>query len=680
MLYYKFTIECSNVKEVYDRSDKSKSSSKINVDCQRLNEVQDYNVFFMVSKIEDNTITLCAAIGSKNTKDANELAAGFATGLGFDVRSVEGNEILIRRFAQEARSAERYDFIDDEDEVLSCVSLGTIRRCMSDSFSEDILEGNLSHEDALKKAKDLHFGKSLFDEINRIYADVPRGFFGHPVHYILQSDDERICKNVAELLVRSLLSVGRLKSKRLAMMKPSKRKDHPLFDFDEPEIFDINLAKSLSSRQGGGAFVSFPGRLVHDTELINGSQAEIKEYAEMLNESREDTLLIVVMGKTEDKSVELLQNTLSDMCFITISDNVMLKDEALMVLKDMAESKGITNHESLLAFLDESSNQGFYLADLEKIFRKWNETRLRKEIYTQYSEFYKPRVIAEKPKGDAYQELQSLIGLSKAKSVIQQALDFNKVRKMYSDSGIPLVNTSRHMVFTGNPGTAKTTVARLFAQIMKDNGVLPFGNLIEVGRKDLVGKYVGWTAQLVEQAFNKAKGSVLFIDEAYSLCENREGLYGDEAINTIVQLMENRREDTIVILAGYPDKMEELLSRNPGLRSRISFHVNFDDYSSDDLISILHLMAGERKRILAEGVDERVRAIIEKEIGNRDFGNGRFVRNLFEQALMRQASRIVSCADSVPDTDFLMLLNADDFGNPDDYGLAKIHKEIGFAC
>lgn len=100
----------------------------------------------------------------------------------------------------------------------------------------------------------------------------------------------------------------------------------------------------------------------------------------------------------------------------------------------------------------------------------------------------------------------------------------------------------------------------------------------------------------MEQAFNKAKGSVLFIDEAYSLCENREGMYGDEAINTIVQLMENRREDTIVILAGYPDKMEELLSKNPGLRSRIAFNVNFDDYSSDDLINILHLMAGERKR------------------------------------------------------------------------------------
>ena len=679
MLYYKFTIECSNVNEVYDKSDREGASSKINVDCQRLNEKQDYNVFFMVSKIEEKTITLCAAIGSKNTKDANELASGFATGLGFNVMRVEGNEILIRKFAQEAHYADRHDFIDDADEVLSYVALGSLRKSMSDHFSEEVLEGNLSHESALEKAKELHFGKSLIDEIDRIYADVPQGFFGHPVHYILQSDDETMCKNVAKLLSRALISVGRLKCKRLAIMKPSQSKRHPVFGFDESEEFDIDLAIALSSRQGGGAFVSFPGKLVHETELINGSQVDIKEYANMINECRDYTLSIIVMGKTEDKSVELLENTLTDMCFITISDNVMFKNEALIVLKEMAESKGISSYESLLTCL-EDNNQGFYLADLEKLFMKWNENRLRKEIYTQYSDFYKPRAIKEKPKGDAYQELQSLIGLSKAKDVIKQALDFNKVSKMYSDSGIPLVNTTRHMVFTGNPGTAKTTVARLFAQIMKDNGVLPVGNLIEVGRKDLVGKYVGWTAQLVEQAFNKAKGSVLFIDEAYSLCENREGMYGDEAINTIVQLMENRREDTIVILAGYPDKMEELLSKNPGLRSRIAFHVNFDDYSSDDLISILHLMAGERKRTLAEGVDERVREIITKEIGTKDFGNGRFIRNLFEQALMRQASRIVSCSDSFPDTDFLMLLNADDFGNPDDYGLAKIHKEIGFAC
>lgn len=679
MLYYKFTIESENINTVYDRTDNADSSAKINMECQRLNDKQDYNVCFFVSEIGLKTITLCAAIGSKNKRDVIEMAKAFVSELGFTVKKIEGNEIPIKKFAQEAHRADRHNFIDDEDVTLTCLSLGPLHKCMNDQFSEEMIEYKLTYEEALSSAKDLHFGTSLLEEIERIYADVPHGYFGHPVHYIIKSDDEITCKEVAELLVRALISVGRLKSRRFTIMKPSKSRHHNILDIDEPESFDVNLAKIVSSRQGGGAFISFPGRLVHEVELINSSQTDAKEFAEMIDESREDTLFITVLDKSEDKSIELLENTLQDMCFITISDNVIFKDEALTILMDMAKEKGIENCESLLTDFEDKS-QGYFIADLERIFKKWNENRLRKEIYTQYRDFYKPRVIAEKPKGDAYSDLNSLIGLNKAKEVIQQALDFNKVSKLYSEAGIPNINVARHMVFTGNPGTAKTTVARLFAQILKDNGILSAGKLIEVGRQDLVGKYVGWTAPLVEQAFNKAKGSVLFIDEAYSLCEDRGGMYGDEAINTIVQLMENRRDDTIVILAGYPDKMEDLLSKNPGLRSRIAFHINFDDYSTEDLIKILHLMANEKKRKLSEDVDERVRAIISKEIGNKDFGNGRFIRNLFEQAMMRQASRIVLSSDSKPDKEILSLLNADDFGNPDDFKTTKTRKDIGFAC
>ena len=152
-----------------------------------------------------------------------------------------------------------------------------------------------------------------------------------------------------------------------------------------------------------------------------------------------------------------------------------------------------------------------------------------------------------------------------------------------------------HMVFTGNPGTAKTTVARLFAQIMKENGLLPVGDLIEVGRADLVGKYVGWTAPTVKAKFAAAKGSVLFIDEAYSLVDDKDGLFGDEAINTIVQEMENQRDDTVVIFAGYPDKMEQFLKKNPGLRSRIAFHIPFEDYKPAELLDIFTLMAKKQK-------------------------------------------------------------------------------------
>lgn len=151
-----------------------------------------------------------------------------------------------------------------------------------------------------------------------------------------------------------------------------------------------------------------------------------------------------------------------------------------------------------------------------------------------------------------------------------------------------------HMVFTGNPGTAKTTVARLFARIMRENGLLSRGHLVEVGRGDLVGKYVGWTAQTVQKKFEQAEGGVLFIDEAYALVDDRSGSYGDEAINTIVQEMENHRDDMVVIFAGYPDRMEEFLQKNPGLRSRIAYHVPFADYSVEELCSIAALTARKK--------------------------------------------------------------------------------------
>jgi AAA+ superfamily predicted ATPase len=221
-----------------------------------------------------------------------------------------------------------------------------------------------------------------------------------------------------------------------------------------------------------------------------------------------------------------------------------------------------------------------------------------------------------------------------------------------------------HMVFTGSPGTAKTSTARLFAQIMKDNGLLSVGSLVEVGRGDLVGKYVGWTAQIVKSKFHEAKGSVLFNDEAYALVDDRCGMFGDEAINTIVQEMENMREDIVVIFAGYTDKMEEFLQRNPGLRSRIAFHVPFADYSSEELTQILALMAKKEAITLDAGVNAKVLPILEVARREQDFGNGRFVRNLFEQARMRQATRLLAMdADKLTKAELQSLI-ADDFEAP----------------
>ena len=234
-----------------------------------------------------------------------------------------------------------------------------------------------------------------------------------------------------------------------------------------------------------------------------------------------------------------------------------------------------------------------------------------------------------------------MIGLNSAKDVIRQALDYYKAQKIFADRGLNPGAPSLHMVFTGNPGTAKTTVARLFARIMKENGVLSHGNLHEVGRGDLVGKYVGWTAQTVQRKFREAKGSVLFIDEAYSLLDDRGGSFGDEAINTIVQEMENCRGETVVIFAGYPKPMEAFLERNPGLRSRIAFQVPFEDYDEEELFSIAEMLAEAKGLQFGDGVREKLLPIIRKNRSAPDFGNGRFARNLVEKAAMRQAGRLV---------------------------------------
>jgi len=247
---------------------------------------------------------------------------------------------------------------------------------------------------------------------------------------------------------------------------------------------------------------------------------------------------------------------------------------------------------------------------------------------------------------------------------------------MYKQLGKRTESPSMHMVFTGNPGTAKTTVARLFAQILKDNDVITNGRFVEVSRADLIGKYVGHTAPLVRQAFEKAAGGVLFIDEAYSLLDDKGGMYGDEAINTIVQEMENRRNETIVIFAGYPTEMEAFLSRNPGLKSRIAFHVPFDDYSPEELVEITTLMAKNKNDIIDESALEKIRGIYNDAVKISDFGNGRYARNIIEKAELNRATRLAKLDFDEVTKDMLETFISEDFEA--DKKQVKEEKRIGF--
>ncbi|WP_315436469.1 AAA family ATPase [uncultured Selenomonas sp.] len=180
----------------------------------------------------------------------------------------------------------------------------------------------------------------------------------------------------------------------------------------------------------------------------------------------------------------------------------------------------------------------------------------------------------------------------------------------------------------------------MLADILSKENILPTGRFIECGRSDLVAKYVGWTAVCVKEKFRAARGEILFIDEAYALLDDRSGSYGDEAISTIVQEMENHREDVIVIFAGYPKKMQDFLDANEGLRSRIAFHVSFPDYTADELAEILSLIARQQGYTLTEEIVTHCRTQFSSMCRQEDFGNGRFVRNVFEQALMKQSQRL----------------------------------------
>jgi hypothetical protein len=237
-------------------------------------------------------------------------------------------------------------------------------------------------------------------------------------------------------------------------------------------------------------------------------------------------------------------------------------------------------------------------------------------------------------------DLDGLIGLAPVKAEVRQVADRLLVDRLRREAALPVPDTSRHLVFTGNPGTGKTTVARLVGRIYAALGVVERGHLVETGRDGLVAGFVGQTASRVTEVFDTADGGVLLIDEAYSLARGTERDFGREAIDAVVKLAEDRRDRVVVILAGYPDEMDTLLAVNPGMTSRFPKIIHFPDYTSDELAEIAAAVAtGAGYRLTPAARDELHRRLREVE-RHRGFGNGRLARNVVEAAIDRQASRL----------------------------------------
>jgi len=278
-----------------------------------------------------------------------------------------------------------------------------------------------------------------------------------------------------------------------------------------------------------------------------------------------------------------------------------------------------------------------------------------------------------RPLDELLTELDALVGLAGVKHEVKLVTNLLRVQRIRQERGLPTMDQSRHLIFTGNPGTGKTTVARLLAQIYRTLGVVERGHLVETDRAGLVAGYVGQTAPLVQARFDEADQGVLLIDEAYSLVRGGERDFGREAIDTIVKLIEDRRDRIVVVMAGYPDEMEELISSNPGLRSRFPKVIHFPDYFTDELLAIIDSLADKGGYRLDPGARARARIWLDSITRDRGFGNGRTARNLFEHAVSTQATRLAPVAS--PTDDQLTVLVAEDIPAPGEGPLTVVRRE-----
>ncbi len=243
---------------------------------------------------------------------------------------------------------------------------------------------------------------------------------------------------------------------------------------------------------------------------------------------------------------------------------------------------------------------------------------------------------------DLQKELDSYIGLASVKQEVRNLINLVTIHQLRKDNGLPVTDLSLHMVFSGNPGTGKTTIARLMARIYHSLGILSKGQLVEVDRSGLVAGYVGQTALKTGKVIEKALGGVLFIDEAYALNGRSDNDFGQEAIDTLLKAMEDHRDDLVVIAAGYDGLMDDFVRSNPGLESRFNRFLHFDDYSPDELLAIFRMQCGKGCYELDEDGEEALKQLLERESREHSvsFGNARGVRNIFEKLLVIQANRL----------------------------------------
>ena len=342
---------------------------------------------------------------------------------------------------------------------------------------------------------------------------------------------------------------------------------------------------------------------------IDGELGELASFRMTIDKISLDDKIMYCKSKFEEQKLSYKKQDIKDYA-----------DVPFWILKNMVIKLIIECKSKNLNFIDKQ------MLKKNKEFYSKSTTRRQKE-----------RQNNSKNEKNAKEELNELIGLNEIKKQMDKILNYVKLNKERGQ--MPTL----HMCFTGNPGTGKTSIARVIGKLFEEESILSgSGDFVEIHGRDLVDKFVGWTAQKVHDTVEKAIGGVLFIDEAYSLVADRRGSFEDEAIATLIKEMEDHRNEICIILAGYTEEMKKLIELNPGFESRIQFTINFPDYNEEELLEIFNGLCKKEKYKLSENCKELLMNNFRKAKNEDNFGNGRYVRNIFEKVKFEQADRIVN--------------------------------------
>ena len=683
MLFFDFNVAFQSSKTNLINQQKMKSKGQFVSYIRELNDILtsdqiDDNIQAFIYQENSGKLSILAAVDQLQKPSTEKLQNFLIKKLEtpYGVKEVEVSdlrEITVDTFRKLLNRGDRINFVD-EYRISDDLRINFDGNRDFDVAEEICPLKRINHQQALQQAHKIMADQTLIDEFTRIYSkdNNRKKFYGHPVHYKILAGSYFAAMKIVELLSAALYTNKRLVSHRITRIHNITERCYAESDFE-------NLFKRAA---GSTVVIELQGAQDNDTNYATSYEEVVDFISEVVKKYQRNTLCIFVeMVDQPGFAPKLISSIQDDINLIELQEGAGNREQALDYLKFIKDSSDMSYYSDDDLERALGDKMSFRASDIHQISDKLYSDGLKNKIYPAYKKVdYFTLSEEEANKDDAYHVLQKMIGLTEQKKTLKQIMASFKIQKRRAELGLTRCKPSRHMCFTGNPGSAKTTVARLFADILSKEGILTTGRFIECGRTDLVGKYVGWTANIVQKKFRQAKGGVLFIDEAYSLVEHWAGSYGDEAISTIVQEMENHRDDVIVIFAGYNDKMKSFLDRNEGLLSRIAFHLNFPDYNTNELIDILKLMAENKGYVLKDDVLDECKSIFNKAIKQDNFGNGRFVRNLLEQAEMKQAQRIYdNSVGKEIDKETLMSLSVEDFKD----GLSEIYKRsrnkiIGF--